>query len=301
MTAGVLGMFQKIKYFGESALKRAKAQPVACPSCGGLESELVDRKYLVTELRKCRTCKLLFRYPTDSASENFDFYQHDYTQGFTTDCPDDAALSELVHAGFVDSDRDYSSYVEILRALRVPGDAKVIEFGASWGYGVWQFARAGYEASGFEISRPRARYAREKLGVQVFDSTSEIKEKADVFFSSHVLEHVPSIHKAISLARELVHPNGLFVALTPNGSTEFRQQNPSDFHKLWNRVHPNFVTAEFYQHLFEGQSLLLGSSPHDLHKISEWGRRGRMILSLGGIELLCIAVFSGRVLTRPTP
>src|SRR5579862_2819518 len=285
-------MLERIKYFGESACKRAKAQPRVCPSCGGLESQFVDRKYWVTELRKCLTCKLLFRYPNDSPEENFRFYQEDYNQGFTTDCPDDAALTHLLDTCFVNSDRDYSQYLEILRAVGLPQRAKVIEFGASWGYGVWQLARAGYDAIGFEISRPRARYAREKLGVRVVDSPSEIVGKADAVFSSHVLEHVPSVHRVLSMTKEWVNANGLFIAFTPNGSAEFRRHNPGDFHKLWNRVHPNFLTEEFYQQVFEGLPLLLGSSPYNLDRLSQWGRKGRMALALDGIELLCVTVLN---------
>jgi 2-polyprenyl-3-methyl-5-hydroxy-6-metoxy-1,4-benzoquinol methylase len=261
-----------------------------CPTCGGAESDFVQRKYLVTELRKCRSCKLLFRYPYDTPTENFNFYQQEYRQGFATECPEDEALAALLAAGFVNSDRDYSTYLEILKTVGVSKGATVIEFGASWGYGVWQLARAGFRAVGYEISLPRARYAREKLGVNVVDSISEIEHKADAFFSSHVLEHVPSIREVVTIARKCVKRGGLFLALTPNGSEEFRTRNPADFQRLWNRVHPNFLTEEFYQHLFADQPLLLGSSPYNLARIAEWNRRDQVTLPLDGIELLCVTL-----------
>jgi hypothetical protein len=243
-------------------------------------------------LRKCCGCRLLFRHPTDSAAENFEFYQQDYRQGFTSDCPDDEALGQLLSNGFANSERDYSGYVEMLRSLGIGPGAKVVEFGASWGYGTWQLTQAGYRASGYEISRPRARHAREKLGVKVVDSLSEIEGNVDVFFSSHTLEHVPSIHEVISTAKGMVRKGGLFIALTPNGSEEFRRQNPADFHRLWNRVHPNFLTGEFYQHVFDVQPLLLASPPYDLRLLATWDKQSRTIFPLNGVELLCVSVLA---------
>lgn len=263
-----------------------------CPNCGGSESDFLERKYLVTELRKCRSCKLLFRYPLDFTSENFQFYQQAYRQGFTSDCPNDETLQQLLSTGFVNSGRDYSPCSDVLRSIRVKPGARVIEFGASWGYGVWQLARAGYEVTGYEISRPRATYARERLGVNVVDSINEIKGGSDVFFSSHTLEHVPSIQEVIMAARKLLKKGGLFVAFTPNGSEEFRRYCPADFHRLWNRVHPNFLTDEFYKQVFQNCPLFLGSSPYNLTRLSEWDQRGRVTLPLGGIELLCVTVLS---------
>jgi 2-polyprenyl-3-methyl-5-hydroxy-6-metoxy-1,4-benzoquinol methylase len=283
-------MLQRFRYFARSALKWARTQSILCPSCGGAESEFVERKYLVTELRKCRVCKLLFRHPADSAAENFQFYQQEYRQGFTSDCPSDDALRQLLRTGFANSDRDYSTYLAILGSLGMRPGAKVIEFGASWGYGAWQLTRAGYQATGYEISRPRARYAREKLGVQVVDSLSEVEGIADVFFSSHTLEHVPSIDHVISTARRWVKPGGFFIAFTPNGSEEFRSENPADFHRLWNRVHPNFLSGEFYQHIFEDKPLLLASSPYDSRRLAQWDKQSRIAFPLNGVELLCVTV-----------
>jgi hypothetical protein len=153
---------QKLEYFVDSARKRLSGLPIKCPSCGGMESGLVQRKYVVTELRKCSSCRLLFRYPGDSGDDNQEFYQVGYSQGPTTELPSPSQLSVFLKNGFRSDDPtitaylNYSRCVEILRSLDVPVGARVVDFGSSWGYGTLQFQKAGYEAIGYEISEPRA-------------------------------------------------------------------------------------------------------------------------------------------------
>lgn len=62
------------------------------------------------------------------------------------------------------------------------------------------------------------------VGVDVSDDVGElasaarIKSTCDLFFSNHLLEHVPGPSDAIATARRLLKPGRLFVAITPNGS-----------------------------------------------------------------------------------
>lgn len=285
-----MSISEKIDYFLRCAAKRVNQQPIQCPNCGSDESILCQRKYLISELRRCISCRLLFRYPTDSKNENYEFYQADYSQGFTTDCPTDLELKQLLDIGFNNEERNYSPYIEILKKLHVPEDTALIDFGCSWGYGTWQLAQAGYNVQGFDISRPRAFYARDKLGLRVTDNDAELSPGADIFFSSHVLEHVPSIHEVVSLAKRLVNPGGLFVSFTPNGSEEFRMSNPSAFHRLWGRVHPTVVDDAFYKHLFAESAFLLDSNPYDYTAIEQWDRRNPLVIDLSGSELMVAAV-----------
>ena len=65
---------------------------------------------------RCGGCRLLYRIPTDLPSHNFNFYQETYSHGFTTDCPTDESLQQLVSTKFVGSEKDYSLVVSILGA-----------------------------------------------------------------------------------------------------------------------------------------------------------------------------------------
>jgi 2-polyprenyl-3-methyl-5-hydroxy-6-metoxy-1,4-benzoquinol methylase len=191
---------------------------------------------------------------------------------------------------FRNTEKDYSRIIQTLRALGVKDGSKILDFGCSWGYGSWQLRNAGYHVVAYEISKPRCAYAVQELGVAAVDDVSLISGAPfDVFFSSHVLEHVPSVLSVAKLAKKFLGPAGLFVAFTPNGSQEFRERSPDQWNKLWNMVHPNFLDDVFYSELC-GKPLL-ASSPYDYQRISAGWAGGalRVCSPLDGSELLVAA------------
>jgi 2-polyprenyl-3-methyl-5-hydroxy-6-metoxy-1,4-benzoquinol methylase len=90
-----------------------------------------------------------------------------------------------------------------------------------------------FSVESYEISKPRAQYAKDKLRLKVYSSLADIEGTFDIFFSSHVLEHVSSVRDTIQFGMNLLKNNGLFIALTPNGSKEFQSSNFESWNKLW--------------------------------------------------------------------
>src|SRR5687767_11147749 len=83
-----------------------------CPNCLRY-GEAESRKYLFFVLRRCPVCGVLYRTPTDRESVSLSFYeQEQYRQGFTTELPDDAALSALLRTSFGGTEKDYRVYIE---------------------------------------------------------------------------------------------------------------------------------------------------------------------------------------------
>ena len=76
-------MFSTIKlgYLMESAAKWVTRVGTICPSCDDRRNQVLDRKYFVTQLRRCGNCGLLFRTPTGDASTMARFYQQSYVLG----------------------------------------------------------------------------------------------------------------------------------------------------------------------------------------------------------------------------
>ena len=74
---------------------------------------------------------------------------------------------------FSGTPRDINTWIGVLQFLRPGG--RVLDFGCSWGYGTYQLRQAGFDAVGFEVSRPRAKFGREKLGLNIIDSFDELK------------------------------------------------------------------------------------------------------------------------------
>lgn len=284
-------MSQKFKYLIACTKKNLFNEGRSCPSCGCSKSTFVARKFLVTALRRCDKCQMLFRTPTTTAQENASFYQEEYSQGFTTDCPTDDVLSGLMERGFAGAEKDYSAYIDVVLVAGGRKGDRLLDFGCSWGYGSWQFAQRGFEVESFEISLPRADFARSKLGVNVHTALADIKGPFDVVFSAHVLEHVPSVKESIEYGMSMLKPNGLFVAFTPNGSEEYRKKNVESWNKLWGIVHPNFLDKDFYERTFAGKSPMIASNPYHLAEIAQWSEGGRYDTSqvrMDGIELLVL-------------
>lgn len=282
---------QKITYFFGSARKRLRRQGSQCPSCGSRTSSLVATKYWVTALRRCGSCHLLFRTPTTTDVENRTFYQTRYKQGFTTNLPDPEELARLKATGFSGTEKDYSRFVTVLKALGVTSGARVFDFGCSWGYGSWQLMQNGYHVECYEISDPRRRYARQKLGCTVHSDLDDVEPGFDVFFSSHVLEHVASPRNVIEFATSVLRPGGLFIAFTPNGSMAHRAQQPERWQMLWGLVHPNFLDEQYYRRCFGSFPYLLDSEPYCLEDVRAWrvAESEQWMLDMTGPELMCVA------------
>ena len=265
---------------------------MACPSCGHPGSDVVDRKYGVSRLLRCGDCKLLFR-ATTSDEEYGRYYQEDYSQGFTTDLPSVGALEEMKRLKFAGTEKDYSKYIEVLRALGCGEGDSLLDFGCSWGYGSWQLSQAGFSVKAIELSQKRREFANRHLQVDIYSDVAQIAGTFDVFFSSHVLEHIPTLSGIIDLAGRVVRPGGWFVAFTPNGSSAYRKRNPKGWHSCWGFVHPLVLDEVFYQSIFQGSRCLIDSSPYEVSEISVWAsERGESrVLRLDGSELLVAVRF----------
>jgi 2-polyprenyl-3-methyl-5-hydroxy-6-metoxy-1,4-benzoquinol methylase len=271
---------------------------MSCPNCGSTDHEIVDAKYIVTELRRCLSCRLLFRCPSDDEARNRDFYNGEYTQGFTTELPDERTLqSHMTHA-FRDTEKDYSRYIDVLIRLGTDRGARLFDFGCSWGYGSWQLKRAGYSVWASDISEAHRDYASEMLNVRVVnvdDIGPDVIGTFDCFFSAHVLEHVPVPSAVFRLAARLLRPGGLFVSFTPNGSSDCRLTEKS-WSKLWGQVHPNFIDDEFLDRSFAGCPRIFLSLPATSHELEQLVLPDEPIsrrLTLSRAELLFVARMIG--------
>src|ERR1700733_14633907 len=207
---------EKLRYLLWSASRIMNAD-TSCPACGETKTVLLRRKYAVTALYRCPSCEVMFRVPKSSTEASIEFYQNDYTQGFTTDCPTPDDLAKLKDIFFVGTEKDYSGYIQVLQAIGLGPGSTIFDFGCSWGYGSWQMSQSGYKVYSFEVSRPRARYAAEHLECNMC-APGELPEKVDCFFSAHVIEHLPSPMTLWEAALQIIKPGGKVVSFLPNGN-----------------------------------------------------------------------------------
>jgi 2-polyprenyl-3-methyl-5-hydroxy-6-metoxy-1,4-benzoquinol methylase len=282
-------MRQQFRYFLSSLAKSLCGVGLACPSCGSASSQFIQRKYVATTLRRCEQCRLMYRAPTTSDRESRDYYQEDYESGFTTELPNEPTLAKLLECGFKRTPKDFTRYISILRALGGRPGLRVFDFGSSWGYGAWQFRRAGFNPVGYEVSSKRAAFASERLGVPVTCNLSSVTGPFEVFFSAHVLEHVPNVEQTIKFGMDRLHSRGFFVAITPNGSLDRKKTDPSRWTRAWGLKHPNLLDEEFYRSLWGTRDLFLTTDLADLSAVTSWAKgQGSATGPLDGGELLAI-------------
>lgn len=283
--------WHKAGYVASGLFKRA-GQTRICPSCGSHQALRVDRKGF-HGLYRCDACALQYRWPYETPEEMARFYQHHYSQpGLTTDLPDADALNALLKSGFRGSSKDFSRVIELLGLLLVPQGSRILDFGANWGYGVWQFRQAGFDAVGYELSEARSAFGT-KLGVGVFSEWAQIEARGpfDVVFSSHVLEHTPDPAAALRRKAGMLVKGGLLIAYFPNGSAEFRSADPTGFHRLWGRVHPVMLDGPFLRRALPEWPLVLGAhTADDLARLHDWDRISSWSGNLSDGELMMIAV-----------
>jgi SAM-dependent methyltransferase len=256
----------------------------SCPACSEVQTVLVRRKYGVTALYRCTSCEVMFRVPKASQEEDVQFYQRDYEQGFSTDCPTPDELTRLKRCCFADTEKDYSSYVEVLRATRLDPGSVIYDFGCSWGYGSWQLRHAGYRVYSFEVSRPRARYAVENLQCELC-TPDELPEKADCFFAAHVIEHLTNPRVLWEMALDVNKPAGKVVFFLPNGEPS-RELLHRGYHQLWGQVHPLLLSPLALVRMGElyGFNVRCYSSPYNMQEIAKEAPG-----ELAGDELLVLA------------
>ncbi|GHN02870.1 hypothetical protein WSM22_43590 [Cytophagales bacterium WSM2-2] len=252
----------------------------------------MDQKYLFTRLFECQKCHLQFRHPADTKSFSEKFYQADYVQddGITTDLPSSEKLAQMINNNFAGSAKNADEVITLWRSLFAHLDQiKAIDYGCSWGYMSYQIRKKGVQLQSFEISRPRAAFGNQNLGLNIKSETQDLMPGNDLFYSSHVIEHVPSIPDMISEAKRLLKPEGIFLAECPNGSPDFRSKNEFGFHKGWGLVHPNYLSDKFYMHLFKDNPYLITSDPFDLESISKWDGVSQQVHNTSGGRLLVMA------------
>lgn len=278
----------KISYLLRSI--RNLSKDVSCPYCCNEQSDVVEKKYIVTKLVRCNRCSLQYRTPKDDQEFLKKFYQTDYkvdVQMMTT-LPSDKELEILKRNNF----EKLRDYYPIVSNFTTPEKNKIIDYGCSWGYNLYKFNIQGLDSQGYELSEPRAKYGKEKLGVDLVCKEFDIRKSNDVFFSSHVIEHLADIGSFVEKMQSVLTAEGISITICPNGSPEFKKRNPTLFSFTWGQLHPNYIDVNFMQHVFKNNPYYIatGDDVYDLEQIRAWDGISQVTNNDRlGFELLVVA------------
>jgi 2-polyprenyl-3-methyl-5-hydroxy-6-metoxy-1,4-benzoquinol methylase len=284
----------KIRYVRRILHHRWHGQPRVCPYCGPSAAvKLVRRKKLIVEILECQSCHLWFRWPADTPGEHDKYYQEDFAgDSPQVILPVESELRSLTSTNFAGSPLDINGKVRVLRSLRPGG--RILDFGCSWGYGTHQLQQYGFDAVGFEISKPRAEYGRKMLGLKIIDALDDLEKLPandfDVVFSNHVIEHLPNIAAVFPLLTRLINQNGFVFHVLPNFMG--RKARAGYWVKWIGEDHPIAPAMPFFEFAIPRAGLskpTFGSSPFDDQMARALKDRPSAALSTEGDELLVFA------------
>jgi 2-polyprenyl-3-methyl-5-hydroxy-6-metoxy-1,4-benzoquinol methylase len=218
-----------------------------CPYCAmNTPLRKMARKKLLLDIFECRNCLLIFRWPAETAEEFRRFYQQEYAEGAITELPAAQDLERLCAEGFRGGSLDLSGKIALLRTLENSG--RVLDYGCSWGYGLYQLRTSGFDAVGYEISSPRAGYGRAQLGAEIMEDPAALAELSDasfdVLFSNHVVEHLPALGETLDLFSRLLRRGGLAFIVLPNFTG--KEARNGRFLNWIGAAHPVAPTRDFF-------------------------------------------------------
>lgn len=289
-----LDIQSKLRYVRRILHHRWRGQSRACPYCGPSSAvKLVRRKKMIVEILQCQRCQLWFRWPTDTHDEHDSYYQEEFAgDAPQIVLPGNDELRKLESTNFAGSALDINNKIRVLQALRPGG--RVLDFGCSWGYGTYQLRKHGFDAVGFEISRPRAEFGRAKLGLNLIDSFDDLAKlpegSFDIVFSNHVVEHLPDIGATFAMLTRLLGENGFIFHILPNFMG--KKARAGYWVKWIGEDHPVAPAMPFFEIAIPRAGLtkpIFGSDPFDDRMAQALNAKPSANLSTEGDELLVYA------------
>lgn len=220
-----------------------KKRTISCPFC----NDKCFYRYNMGqyEIHQCQTCKTGQAYPFPCEEELKKYYD-----GFKYQ-------TQLEHRPNVEK-----AARAIFVGLKLPpnGNAKMLDVGGGGGYFSEAFEKLGYgESTYMDLDPKSCSFAREHLGLRnvvncdVGDMGDHIKEKFDLIYCRHVIEHLIEPVKFLNKALEKLANKGTMIIQVPNGrSLEYlayprsnirerfgsikKSNNFSDLKVLWTMV-----------------------------------------------------------------
>ncbi|MCS6862276.1 MAG: class I SAM-dependent methyltransferase [Abditibacteriales bacterium] len=227
---------------------------------------------------RCSRCGFIYCNPIPTLEELQDYYATSYRDV-------DGWWQTFRH------DRFYVFREGLKEIRRYCASGTLLDVGCSLGLFLSWARQAGFETAGVELSPPAARFARERLGLNVHCGTLQNAPFApatfDVVTFWDVLEHVADPLGDVRRTRELLKPGGLLVVRVPNVGFHLlrtrllRLIRRDGFTGLDARNHLNHFTARTLRALLEragfrvlkvkpGTLNIYGNLPKDAVKFVYW-------------------------------
>jgi SAM-dependent methyltransferase len=227
---------------------------VSCAVCGAASARSKLRKGGV-EILECPHCGLAHWSPPP------DF------------CPKRVYDGEYFEGGA--GGRGYDDYGGLERSLRLTfarrlariplprAAARLLDVGAAFGFAVAEARRAGWDATGLEISPAAARRASGTAAGRVVVASAEATPFAPEAFDAvtlwDVLEHLPDPHAAVAEMARILRPGGQLLLTTGDAGSLAARLSGARWHLYTLPEHLFFYTRKSLRLLLEAHGLRVES------------------------------------------
>jgi SAM-dependent methyltransferase len=148
------------------------------------------------------------------------------------------AARRYLDVRYSERERPYTDYPSQLTAylteeyLRGYRGSKLLDLGCGRGEFLHGFAQLGFDARGFDRSRPAQPRFDEQQGLPFADG------ELGVLFNKSVFEHVRDISPLLRECHRVLGPSGRMISLVPDWAAQWRH-----FYDDWTHVRPFTLTA----------------------------------------------------------
>jgi SAM-dependent methyltransferase len=191
-----------------------EGQPVPCALCGASDTRRVYTKW-GWGIERCRKCGLVYANPRAPEAAILARYSKEYF--WNEYLPAAGAPAGKVDLEWLD--QRHAPMLELIGQHAPPG-RRMLEVGTGAGLFLKAATRAGWDASGLELSSEGAAFARDTLGVDVRQERAEqmsfLPGTFDVAVMFDVIEHLFDPQAVLTATHRALKPGGILVVSTPN-------------------------------------------------------------------------------------
>lgn len=195
-----------------------------CPFCNNSETRELMSKLFFVKLFRCNNCGLMFRYPKDEIQSRY-YRDSCYSEEPLITLPTVAELARLKNQNFKGSVYDISNKITIIKKYIKEGN--VLDYGAAWGYNLWQLINEGFSGIGYEIAVKRAKFGEENLGLKIVTNSKELdlfESNFNIIFANHALEHIGDVRSELIRIYKLLKKGAYLFIFVPDCSDIDKQR-----------------------------------------------------------------------------
>jgi SAM-dependent methyltransferase len=239
---------------------------VPCALCGASDTRRLYTKWGYG-IERCRRCGLVYANPRGSEQRILSRYSKDYFWNEylpTIGAPGGKFEDEWL-------DRWHAPMLQVI-GERARGGRRLLEVGTGAGLFLKAASRAGWDASGVELSSEGVAFARDRLGLDVRQERAEQMSFApgtfDVAVMFDVIEHLFDPRAVLTAIHRALKPGGMLVVTTPNFDALSRFVLGKDWAVLSPLEHMYYYTERTLAAMLEGCGFARSES---LRAFGGWG------------------------------